>query len=119
MREIKFRCWVSSTKNMVEWKELEDHGDIYRLIKQPSAYPLMQFTGLKDINGVEIYEGDITAYEFNGKIVTGEVLYKRDQFIINAPFGAYGKGIFGRASKPEVIGNIYENPELLEGNQHE
>lgn len=101
-REIKFRAW-NSKKNKMEldvYKECDD---------------LMQYTGLKDKNEKEIYEGDILKYfhKATGSIVR-EVIYKSGAFGIEGTV----KGthiIFGNIleSEREVIGNVYENPELL------
>lgn len=56
MREIKFRAWLNGPGRMIGWEELaNDYG-----IRQMCAFEtLMQYTGLKDKNGKEIYEGDI------------------------------------------------------------
>jgi len=69
------------------------------------------FTGLHDKNGKEIYEGDIVAYNKDyGGDKTFEVEYKKGGFTIqNALIGVC------KQESLEVIGNIYENPELLEG----
>ena len=77
-----------------------------------------QHTGLKDKNGKEIYEGDILLYDSNSKT---SVFYKNGAFV-----RSYGNSNMyllydsfiedGCLYNYEVIGNIYENPELLEGN---
>ena len=132
MREIKFRCWISSAQEMVGWDEMEKHGDIYRLIKQPNAYPLMQYTGLKDKNGVEIYEGDIVMILYtdwpsmNGesKLTLGEyldsisnvakVIFKDCEFCVQFNSDGYADSIHcGPHGRIKVIGNIYENPDLI------
>lgn len=105
MREIKFRFWVKSEKRMepacsMWWNYIEYLNEDDCIV--------MQFTGLKDKNGNEIYEGDILA---NGK---GHkpclVSFERDQFVV----GEYGCSLWIYAgNNKEVIGNVWENPELL------
>lgn len=80
---------------------------------------LMQFTGLHDKNGKEIYEGDILSIS-NGKAV-GVVEFQNAQFHLNYikdEFRNWSKSKFldeySSSHSQEVIGNIYENPELLE-----
>lgn len=131
MRPIKFRAWDEEAKYMVCWELiLEDGIDKYLDI------PLMQYTGLKDKNGKEIYEGDLlripaeSVYEettFN----CFEVFYHDNECIGGQNIGfcinrmhTQGHSGGGRGYKftPEsiksngfvVCGNIHENPELLE-----
>jgi uncharacterized phage protein (TIGR01671 family) len=79
---------------------------------------LMQYTGLKDINGKEIYEGDILNMTYHGSVsivkpeIKGVVGFERCSFIIEENGLSLGK--IGRSL--EVIGNIYMNPELLGNN---
>jgi len=83
----------------------------------PDDMPLMQYTGLKDKNGVEIYEGDVVNIIDPHVETWGEVVYWEH----DASFGVMGSGTFRellssahRSERElEVIGNIYENPELL------
>ena len=85
-----------------------------------SDFILMQSTGLKDKNGKEIFEGDVVKYEVGGNTVTEEVVYDKN-------FAGFGvkdadAGIiftFGELAEEidltsfEVVGNIYQSPELL------
>ena len=84
----------------------------------------MQSTGIKDKNGVEIYEGDVINYRNsfrNPMTGSGSLSINRDFKIIfeNGEFKAKGFDIRLKniLSYSEVIGNIYENPELLEGHE--
>jgi uncharacterized phage protein (TIGR01671 family) len=122
LREIKFRAWDKQNKNMEEvdligsnvlhiknseWENIED-------------FEVMQYTGLKDKNGKEIYEGDILQLFYgkeNTPLTTTKVFFNEEGYWDSKnlseqhPFRA----CYGGFSKCEVIGNIYENPELLEG----
>ena len=74
-----------------------------------------QFTGLTDKNGVKIFEGDIVTGYFNHEKIVGYIFYGGDaQFFIQRN-GIYGIGLDNSDCWLEVIGNIHDNPELLEG----
>lgn len=106
MRDIKFRAFINKEMISADNLAFEEYG----LLKdQLGSEPcLMQYTGLKDKNGVEIYEGDIVeeTIVFNS---IASVIYKGEGYI---PFLYCGGG----EMSPEtckVVGNIYQNPELL------
>ena len=78
-------------------------------------YEVMQFTGMIDKNGVKIFEGDIVAYKtfFYGKERDHKKVVKLEKWVSD-DFGQPDcVGYFNLSSEMEVIGNVYENPELL------
>ena len=118
INRFKFRAWDKQDKIMYDWEEISIEkeqvfirdGDLYKTFEQ---IELMQFTVFLDKNGKEIYEGDIV------KSILGQV------FFINFDYGSFGaqhintntrysSATFSfHEKKFEIIGNIYENPELL------
>lgn len=126
-RLIKFRAWDGEKMDRC-WKDGRlvidaSTGEAQKIgygsapfnISIPHGLTLMQYTGLKDRNGVEIYEGDILS---SPSMPISPVEFQRGSF--NA---VYADGSHDEWEAPlwrysvEVIGNIYENPELLEANQ--
>lgn len=122
-REIKFRAWVESRKKMVYFNLFDTDGD-YHIDEECclEECPTMQHTGLKDKNGKEIYKGDILRHIINdnstqtGLFVDMRVVFMGGAFCVERDT-LNGKREFylgGYYKESEVIGNIYENPELLE-----
>lgn len=124
MRSLKFRAW-DSERNTYDHEELllAPNGDILasrwqELCEPESEYIIEQYTGLKDKNGEEIYEGDIIricrsyGYGFLPKGAVAVVFYDENECC----YKLEKQGEFRLTSKKmvEVIGNIHENPELLE-----
>lgn len=124
MREIKFRAWDERIKRML-YKNFYDRNWYYHSVKchthkklMPEDFSfqvLMQYTGLKDKNGIEIYEGDILEHEddppsgvYEGCEVTFDEEYGIYCFKNDAP------NLLSSYCNLKIIGNIYENPELLE-----
>ena len=126
MREIKFRAWHKKFKFMVRVSGIDMICYDEIRIQYPTVnirtksgciwtnlenVELMQYTGLKDKNGVEIYEGDIVRYaEFNCP-----VLWSKDLMWCIDINNGYGEEMLTAYFdyELEVIGNIYENKELL------
>lgn len=127
MREIKFRGWCNERKKIVlssddNW--IGNYDDLYfcdlqNILNDPNIN-LMQYTGLKDKNGNEIYEGDIVeAIDeelFNIEFSDGKywcVGYKQGEPIIDIfePYFLDRESI--ESQQIVIIGNIYNNPELL------
>ena len=130
MREIKFRAWDKENKEMLDVQEL-DYEDSYdgqpmiRTTKYSDYFDteemlLMQYTGLKDKNGKEIYEGDIVKFRFKEDReefpdLIGYIEYQSTfaAFRIMSNQGSFKIDIT-EIKFIEKIGNIYNNPELLE-----
>ena len=135
MREIKFRAWLKEDKKMVNVETMDFTDKSIQYLKKSeinNAYilrresfvdvELMQYTGLKDKNGKEIYEGDIvlvklggisiwykTVIELKEGALIASLINREDCFYIFNP--GFDSNDF------EVIGNIYENKNLLEENK--
>lgn len=119
MREIKFRAWdkVCKPNRIKTWEQLLAQYQLTQVFVS-DYFILMQYTGIKDKNGKEIYEGDVVEYkDFSGGLYLFREQPKTTGIIKinNLLRGIYlkGMGTF-EGSKAEVIGNIYDNPELLE-----
>ena len=120
MREIKFRAWDKKEKTMDEPFGLYAVGYLNGENGYDAKhYILLQYTGLKDKNNVEIYEGDIIKGLWDAKLDYSEqictVEFLNGAFVetyFNRPVGDF-TGSYHRGNTIEVIGNIYENPELL------
>ena len=127
MVDIKFRAWHKLNKrmhyNVQDTFCVQGLGDCFGdILSAPSKFEVMMYTGLKDKNGKEIYEGDIVSakYIYDKRTTDkAQVIWREDK----ASFGL--KSLKGLTNEEyelykitaehnlEVIGNIYENPELL------
>ena len=115
-REIKFRAWDTQFKNMVGVKGIQDLFAI-RSDGMPSKdnYELMQYTGLLDKNGKEIYEGDIVACTGEKYIVSWHNQLASWYLKPVNYDGWHGISKSDMSLMYEIIGNVWENPELLGG----
>ena len=120
MREIKFRAWDKDKQCMIKdalqhWKESFDVvTETFLTLLDDDKYEVMQYTGLKDAVGREIYEGDIVKCDDDLWVVLWDD-YK-SCFAIDGLYLSMYVCPFdvSWSNDCEVIGNIYENPELLE-----
>lgn len=114
MREIKFRAWDYKYKETSEsFNVLQPFEMINKRVANGDSFELMQYTGLKDKNGKEIYEGDIVSF----KDTKYEVIFHKSwgSFCVSALNFIQCSPFYSESTKYEVIGNIYENEELLKG----
>ena len=140
MRDIKFRAWDTENKEMLKVQELDFEDTFYggRLSIRVDMYNdyfdiedmiLMQYTGLKDKNGKEIYEGDIAKITEKKNILKHKVIPMKpiiaeiswsEEYLAYILITTSVKDAFENLADYleeydiEVIGNIYDNPELLE-----
>ena len=117
MREIKFRGWYSKINGGVMMQP-NFNGPINEVFNDPNNTAVyMQYTGLKDKHGKEIYEGDIICYNYGKTESRAKMIAKWVDagFVLSAykENWVYDLGECVPTTL-EVIGNIYENPELLE-----
>lgn len=121
-REIKFRAWDKSCNKMRGENGIKDCFSLRSDGVYNDDYILMQFTGIIDKNEKEVYEGDIVIHD-SEKIVVSYGIQSVDAFE-GAGFNLwsfYGEklGGFRLQSEIEIIGNIFENPELLKTTKDE
>ena len=130
-REIKFRAWDAKNKEMLYRSEVDISvrcdgllsGAVYEesddCILSTREIPLMQYTGVKDRNGTDIYEGDIIIEKWRRAKQNRLVTYRKAMFgTVDDTQNAYTfislyNDLYHDEIEQEVIGNIYENPELL------
>jgi len=130
MRDIKFRAWDKNNKNLL--KIFDSTTQEYWFIPMWNKnFEIMQYTGLKDRKGKEIYEGDILDFEdtdnkgrdfYNrAELEFNKGRYEFKKFLIEDTYveeemhNSSNSDFIDIIKDSDVVGNIYENPELLEG----
>lgn len=125
-RDIKFRVWDNQENTMFyneDILKIQFAENFIRIENEKYAFNsfldeviLMQYIGLKDCNGKEIYEGDIVEDNFGDRY---EVVFEDYKFNLKdfycGCFDIPNDGFSELRDKLKVIGNIYQNPDLLEG----
>ena len=115
-REIKFRAWDKTAKEFIEQKGdlgFMLSGEVVGWLANKGEYEITQFTGLKDKNGKEIWEADLVK-NTNGDIA--EVKFERGAFVADWGRAMLNKVLYFWADTTfavEVVGNAFEDPELL------
>ena len=132
MREVKFRafdkikCQIAQVLKLDLWGANFEQRNVYLLnggvSRHIGEFELMQFTGLKDKNGKEIYEGDVLSEpiqideEWTNSAIPVIWSDEKSAFCVDFSFdkdGSFIEYLSENCSEMEIIGNIYENPELL------
>lgn len=105
---------------MLNWGDIFDLPvwEIFPGTPEQRPFEVMQYTGLKDKNGREVFEGDIVTVVDVGEVFTGVVIYDLEECDFKATNGEEDYGnqfiyISNTTEEIEVLGNVYKNPELL------
>jgi len=128
MKEIKFRAWDKQKKIETNWKcydnmfyFMDKYTGVWIRDDEFERFVLLQYTGLKDRNGIEIYEGDIGRWYIakGNEFILFEVLWIEEEARFMGRYkDEYGNyrfiSLINSDKGLEIIGNIYEKPELLE-----
>lgn len=120
-REIKFRFWDIKEFLFIPWESINSEYLYDYLSKDEGIVIPQQYTGLKDKNGVEVYEGDVVKHFDHSELIR-EVIFMKGSFgyWTGEEFISYASNYhfewldLHKSEKIEVIGNIHENPELLD-----
>lgn len=123
---LNFRFWDTKERIMLDWdcicqtafnctreegNEIQRYGLMYFVFTTLQRFIPLQCTGLRDKNGKLIFEGDIVERKgFNPAIKRGVVIWDKE----NLCFKVKNMSLYSLKNRSKIIGNIYENPQLLE-----
>lgn len=108
MNDIKFKVWVKTSKKMKQWDEIKDDLKASELVSD-KCFTFLQYTGVKSFDGKEIYQGDIVTPINQKKKYTVSWGMNGWVFFDGWEITAFITGDL------EVIGNVFENPNLWNG----
>jgi len=124
MREIKFRAWIIERPIEKSWMHYFDFSE--NRADTLDSKNIMQGTGVKDANGIEIYEGDILTHRFSDEVKYGKYIVQFSEYnfsengVGTSTIGFWleaiegiDEGLLDSKHSLEIIGNIYQKPELL------
>lgn len=128
MRQIKFRCFDHESEEMISPDELltiHNNRKLNESLVSDEVFSFMQFTGLTDKNGVEIYEGDILkvrSLHYEKDIGLDVVCFEKGCFCLRYEYWSDGLHKWRSienydSSDLDVVGNVHQNPDLLRKEQ--
>lgn len=116
IREIRFRYWNTTNNKMVNDPVIPTKRECDWTLEQyfsERGWVWMQYTGLEDNTGQDIYEGDIINCRTELSTINKEVEFNNGIFGVSSASGDYFIPLADLNGRPVVVGNIYQHPELL------
>lgn len=122
MRDIKFRQFDKCINQflffeLVNAEIVITNDKVVSFDDDRTDSPIEQYTGLKDVSGNEIYEGDLVAKDSDNFVKTGIVSFIHGCWMVASEDKEKYFNLHWHLSQVKVIGNVHQNPELLEKNQ--